>query len=330
MGVGRWRRLRPGVLVTLVIAAALLRSAAVTPWWTARLALTDLPAPDVSLSGLRGDVFLWSAVAACVAYGIAALPVPDRARRIVAMLGFVASVVATVALVVLALRVLRHDSDAHRAWTPTIWENYVAERTASDGLGTYLGLAETRAEGLIPAMTATFLLLMLGPLLALPRRYERTALIVSTMALIVVALVLPSSTVWVTTGPQTVDRVWNWFPGYLDYALWVVVVMLVLLALLGAGLFTRPGGRVSRDWGVGWTWAVFLLWSVGSGGTVFLADPSYSPLLDHEPFDYSTPPADQGVVLSGLLVLAWLLPGVVVGRVAIADWRAARAIDRGC
>ena len=313
---GRRRgRTRTGVLVTVAITAALLWWAAVASWWSADAYLRS---PTVYLGALHGTVFVWLSLVACAAYGVAALPVPVLARRASAILGLICALAAASVLAVLSVRLLQHDAVVHRAWAPAAWANYLSARAA----GSPFDGAASSSPAMVPAMVAAFILLMLGTLLLVPRRHERTVLIVSTMVLITASLLLPA-TAWRTSGPRTVQRGWLWLPTYVTgswpnpqyfdepswpHWAWLEVAVLASnVVLLGTGLFLRPRPGIPPRWSRLWSWALGISWDLVFVAAGFLL--SNAAITDTT--SLSMGETDQGAGLNELLFLAMILPLIV-------------------
>jgi hypothetical protein len=311
-------RTRTGVLVTVTITAALLWWAAVASWWSADAYLLS---PTVYLGTLHGTVFVWLSLVACAAYGVAALPVPELARRASAILGLICALAAASVLAVLSVRLLQYDAVVHQAWAPAAWANYLSTRAA----GSPFDGAASSSPGMIPAMVAAFILLMLGMLLLVPRRHERTVLIVSTMVLITASLLLPA-TAWRTSGPHTVQRGWMWLPTYLTgswpnpqyfdepswpHWAWLEVAVLASnVVLLGTGLFLRPRPGIPPHWSRLWSWTLGISWALVFAAVGFLLN--NAAITDTT--SLSMGETDQGAGLNGPLFLAMILPLIVAIR----------------
>lgn len=198
MPLGATRTLRAGVLVSVLTAAFLLWLSTMAAWWTVRTDVGGFRYVEVSLASFGGTPFLWSAGAACLAFAVAALPVPAGARRAAVGAGFAATVAAALMWAVVLVRMLRRDADTHRGWASEVW----ARRLAAPGTDPGPALAETRADGSDPAFIVVFLLLVIGCVLIVPRRRERDVLLTAGVVSAVTALTTTAVPVWVTTGPE--------------------------------------------------------------------------------------------------------------------------------
>ncbi|MET0492419.1 MAG: hypothetical protein ABW000_04735 [Actinoplanes sp.] len=306
MALATLRRVRIGVLITLVAAALLVWWFTETAWWSASVRFGGLHESTVDLAGFGGTTLTWCAALACLAYTVAAIPVQRRAHRTALCTGLVASVAAAALWVVLLGRVLRRDAWAHRGWAAPIWARHIA---GEDPLP-----AETAADGLSMALIVVVLLLVIGGVLAVPRRHERTVLLIATMVTIVAALTTSAVPRWVTTGPATAERDWIGVLELPDLRL-AVVTLAVLVPIIGAGLL-RPRRIV---------WSVIACIASYAAYFIVIVDSSSGlPLYPDEATDTSALPTDWGAGVTGLFILVVFLPMVAVTRVVCADAAAAR------
>ncbi|MFD0742701.1 hypothetical protein ACFQ1L_13490 [Phytohabitans flavus] len=305
--------MRIGVLISVAITALMLRWSVEAPWWSERTDVGGFHASAVDLAGFGGSPFAWCAAVACLAFAVAALPVPRRVRRTACAAGLAASVGAASVWAVLLGQVLRRDADTRRGWAAEIWARHIA----SGGADVSPPLAETNADGLNLALIVVFLLLVVGGVLAFPRRHERTVLLIATMVNIAAALTTPLAAVWVTTGPGTAKRDWFWTSELLAAAGPTVVALVVMVPILGAGLFLRPGGA-AQGWRVVWAITASIYCYVAYF-VVMIDTSSGPPLHDEDVPDSAAFPTDWGVGVIGPFSLVVFLPLIVVIRVVCAD-----------
>ena len=313
MALAGLRSVRFGVLISIGFTALLLWVSAAAPWWTERTNLGGSPASAVDLAGFGGSGFAWCAAVACLAFAVAAVPVPRRVRRPVLAAGLVAAAGAGAGWTVLRARVLRWDAGVHRGWAAEIWRRHAG--------GDDLTTAQTAADGLNVALVAVFLLLVIGGVLAVPRRHERTVLLVAAMVNIVAAVTTSTATAWVTTGPRTAEPEWVRMPELIAASPTAAVTLAVMLPILGAGLLARPSWR--PIWAVPACIYCYLAYFVT--GIDFLESP---PLNLNRPAHPAGLPNDWGVAVSGLLILVIFLPLLVVVRVVWANSAAVKRAAR--
>ena len=299
MALATLRRVRIGVLITIVITALLVWWFTEAAWWSASSRFGGPLVSTVDLAGFGGTTLTWCAIGACLAYTIAAIPVQRRAHRTALHAGLVASAAAAALWVVLLGRVLRRDAWTHRGWAGPIWARHIA---GEDPLP-----AETDADGLSLALIVVVLLLVIGMVLAVPRRHERTVLLIATMVTIVAALTTSTVPRWVTTGPGAAQRDWIGVLEVPDVRL-AVVTLAVLVPIIGAGLL-RPRRTA---------WSVIACISCYAAYFVVIIDSSAGLPL------YPDKASDWGAGVTGLFILAVFLPMVAVTRVVCADAVAAR------
>ncbi|MET0492418.1 MAG: hypothetical protein ABW000_04730 [Actinoplanes sp.] len=302
---------RFGVLASIAILAAEVGVSARAPWWSAR---TDIGGPHtstVSLAGFGGTAFTWCAAVTCLAFAVAAIPVPRRVHRVALGTGLTAWAAAAILWAVLLGRVVRQDADTRRGWAPEIWSRHLTGSTPP--------LTDTSTGGLSAALIVMFLLLVIGALLAVPRHHARTVLLIAAMVIIVAALTTTTATLWTTSGPRAAEYDWVWLPRPGP----AYVALAVLAPVLGAGLLVRPDGHAPRPWRIAWTitagvcgLATFTVigGELSAGAPLYLQAATPSGAL----------PTDWGVAANAMFGLATLFPFAVIVQVLFADSRADR------
>lgn len=305
---------RVGVLISLTITGLLLWLAR-TAWWSERTDVGGFRDVEVGLTGFGGSPFVWCAAGACIAFVVSALPLRPRLRRAATGAGLAATAAAAIVWAVLVARVLRRDAEAYRGWASEVW----ARRFADPATGPGPALTETSTPGSNIALVVVFLLLMIGCVLAAPRRHERSVLLTATMVNAAAGLAATVRPIWITTGPQTVEPDWYVLPDLVKNETASAVALAALVPLLGIGLLLPPERRTRRGWAVAWaaTACVFCYASYGVM-MVELSSANWS-LGSGEVGGVSPLPAGPGAGITGLLVLAIFLPLVASTRVAFAD-----------
>jgi hypothetical protein len=301
---------RFGVLISLTITGLLLWLAAGAAWWSERTDVGGFRDVEVGLTGFGGSPFVWCAAGACIAFVVSALPFRPRVRRVATGAGLAATAAAAIGWAMLVARVLRRDAEAFRGWAPEVWARRFADPA----------LTETSTDGSNIALVAVFLLLVIGCVLAAPRRHERSVLLTAAMVNAAAGLAATARPIWITTGPQTVGPDWYVLPDLAENATAAAVALAALVPLLGIGLLLPPERRTRRGWAVAWVATACV--SCYASYFVMIVDLSTSTswsLGSGEVGSASSPPAGLGAGISGLLVLAIFLPMVVSTRVAFAD-----------
>ena len=179
-------------------------------------------------------------------------------------------------------------------------------------------LRRSRVFWIASGLIVVVLLLVIGSVLAVPRRHERTVLLIATMLTIVAALTTTAVPLWITTGPGTVQRDWI---GVLEVpeVRAAVVTLAVLVPIVGAGL-VRPG-RIA--------WAVIACISCYAAYAVVLVGTSSTfPFYPDELAQSPALPTTWGAGVNGLFILVAFLPMIAVTRVVCADRAAARRARR--
>jgi hypothetical protein len=313
------RTVRVGVLISLVISGCLLWSVARTAWWSERTDVAGFRYVEVGLTGFGGSAFVWCAAGSCLAYAISALPLPPRIRRAATGAGLAATAAAAVMWGVLMARVLRRDAETHLAWAPEVWARRLADPAGVPGPA----LTETDSGGLGAALVVVFLLLVIGCVLAVPRRHERSVLLTAAIVNVVAGVSASPTSIWVTTGPQTVEADWYRLSDLFKNETVSAVVLGALVPLLGIGLLLPPQRLARRGWAVAWAaTACVCCYASNIAVMIDLAFTNWSP-ISGEVKD-APPLIAPGAGITGLLLLVIFLPLIVSVRVAFADAAARR------